>query len=461
MARWHALWLNPVLTPETEREVNIERLVTISRHQPVAALAHSINSAVLVTAAWPHLPHWLLLSIAVLFQGAAAWQFYAWWTHHNRRRPSEVTDRTIGRIVQWALFLGALWGAFNTTLLATSQSQEIYLLVMMILAGMAAGGTIMLHSIPAALFIFLAVSIAPPWILIAANDGLVPGAVITFAVVYFAFLVISARFGYQNFVEGVRLRMQNAELAYKAEAANRAKSRFLANMSHELRTPLNAIIGFAEVIHSQFKGPVGNPQYIDFARSIHESGRHLVGIINDILDLSKVEAGHVELEEDATTITSLIDQVTVLMRHAIDDAQLTLEIAIEAGLPEVLVDSRKLNQVLINVMSNAVTFTPAGGRIRVEGRRTGDGGIALRVTDTGIGIPADELKEVLKPFVQSREAERRSTQGTGLGLPLADQFMKLHGGTMTLSSERETGTTVILYLPPARVRQSAPAKVAG
>ncbi len=461
MARWHALWLNPALTPEIEREVNIERLVIMSRHQPVAALAHSINSGVLVAAAWPHLAHWLLLSFAAFFQAAAAWQFYEWWTHRHRRRPSAVSDRTIGRIVQWALVLGVLWGAFNTMLLATSQSAEVYLLVMMVLAGMAAGGTIMLHSIPAALFTFLAGSVAPPWILIAANDELLPGAIITFAVVYFAFLVVSARFGYQNFVEGVRLRMQNAELAYKAEAANRAKSRFLANMSHELRTPLNAIIGFAEVIHSQFKGPVGNPQYIDFARSIHESGRHLVGIINDILDLSKVEAGRVELEEDATTIMSLVDQVTVLMHHAIDDAQLNLEIAVEPGMPEVLVDSRKLNQVLINVMSNAVTFTPAGGRIRIEGRRTGDGGIAIRVTDTGIGIPEDEIKEVLKPFVQSREAERRSTQGTGLGLPLADQFMKLHGGSMTLSSERESGTTVTLYLPPYRVLQRTSVKVAG
>ena len=458
MARWHALWLNPVLTPKIEHEVNIERLVTMARHQPIAALAHSINSAVLIFAGWPLLNQWVLAAAGVVFQITAARQFYEWWHHRKRRRPSKVTDRTISRIVIWALYLGALWGAFNTALLAASQPAEINLLIIMVLAGMAAGGTIMLHNIPAALLGFLTLSVVPPWLYIASNDGMLPAAVMIFAAIYFAFLAGSARFGYQNFVEGVRLRMQNAELAYKAEAANRAKSRFLANMSHELRTPLNAIIGFAEVIHSQFKGPVGNPQYIDFARSIHESGRHLVGIINDILDLSKVEAGRVELEEDATTITSIVDQAVVLMRHAIDDAQLHLEVAIEPGLPEILVDRRKLDQVLLNVVSNAVKFTPAGGRIRIEGRRAGDGGIAIRVTDTGIGIDEDELNEVLKPFVQSREAERRKTQGTGLGLPLSDQLMKLHSGTMSLSSERGEGATVTLYLPPARILQGSPSR---
>ncbi len=456
MARWHALWLKPALSPEIEREINIERLVTMARHQPLAALAHSINSAVLIFAAWPYLNQWVLGAMGIIFQAAAFRQFYEWWHHRKRERPSKVTDRTITRIVVWALGLGTLWGVFNTALLAASPSAEVNLLIVMVLAGMAAGGTIMLHNIPAALFAFLSLCVLPPWIFIATHDGLVPAAVMIFAVIYFSFLAASARFGYRNFVEGVRLRMQNAELAIKAEAANRAKSRFLANMSHELRTPLNAIIGFSEVIHSQFKGPVGNPQYIDFARSIHESGQHLVGIINDILDLSKVEAGRVELDNEAVTVESLVDQAVVLMRHAIDDAQLKLETSIEPGIPDVLVDRRKLDQVLLNVLSNAVKFTPAGGRIRIEGRKANDSGIVIRVTDTGIGIDEDELKEVLKPFVQSREAERRRTQGTGLGLPLSDQLMKLHDGSLSLSSERGTGTTITLYLPSERVLPSRP-----
>ena len=325
---------------------------------------------------------------------------------------------------------------------------KLDVLVCLVIAGMAAGGAMMLYPIPAALVAFMTFSVAPPWMLMTWLQGQIPAPVMIYTAVYLSFLLVSARFSYRNFVESVRLRLQNAELAYKAEMANRAKSRFLANMSHELRTPLNAIIGFAEVIHNQFKGPVGNPQYVEFARLIHESGRHLVGIINDILDLSKVEAGKLQLVEAPTTVAALVDQAVGLMRYAIDAADLRLEVAIEPNLPEILVDARKLDQALVNLLSNAVKFTPAGGRIRIEARRGAEDGITLRIADSGIGIAEDELADVLKPFVQSLETERQRVQGTGLGLPLADQLVKLHGGTMTLTSTRGAGTTVTINIPP-------------
>ncbi|MBY0511725.1 MAG: hypothetical protein K2P94_16425 [Rhodospirillaceae bacterium] len=462
MARWHALWLKPDLSPEIEREVNIERLMTMARHQPVAAPAHAVNSLILAVACWPAVEHkWLLVVFVLLFQFAAVWQLRAWWKHRHDGRPSRVTDRTINRATVWSLYFGGVWGLFTALLLASMPGREYDLLICMVIAGISAGGTMMLYPVPAGLVAFLLTSVVPPWTVMALSDGRVAKALTLYTAVYVVFLLMSGRYSYQNFVEGVRLRIQNAELAYKAEAANRAKSRFLANMSHELRTPLNAIIGFAEVIHNQFKGPVGNPQYIEFARSIHESGRHLVGIINDILDLSKVEAGKAQLEEEPTTITALIDQVAVLMHHAINHAGLTLDVAIEPQLPEVLVDARKFDQVLLNLISNAVKFTPQGGRIRIESRRNADGGIAVRVSDTGIGIASDEIHDVLKPFVQSRDAERRRVQGTGLGLPLADQLVKLHGGTMTLASTRGEGTTVTIQLPASRVLQRPPLKAFG
>lgn len=462
MARWHALWLKPELSPEIEREINIERLVTMARHQPVAAPAHAINSIILGAACWPAVKYpWLLGAFILLFQLAAVWQLRAWWLHRKDGRPSRVTDRTITRATMWSFYFGAVWGLFTAMLLASMPGQDYDLLICTIIAGISAGGTMMLYPVPAGLLAFILISVTPPWIVMAFSDGRVSTALMLYTLVYVIFLLITGRYSYQNFVESVRLRMQNADLAYKAEAANRAKSRFLANMSHELRTPLNAIIGFAEVIHNQFKGPVGNPQYIEFARSIHESGRHLVGIINDILDLSKVEAGKVQLEDEATTIAALVDQVAVLMHHSISHAGLTLDVAIEQGLPEVLVDVRKFDQVLLNLISNAVKFTPSGGRIRIESRRNPDGGIVIRVTDTGIGIAADELAEVLKPFVQSRDAERRRVQGTGLGLPLADQLVRLHGGTMSLASTRGEGTTVTIQLPAVRVLHRPPLKAYG
>jgi len=303
---------------------------------------------------------------------------------------------------------------------------------------------------------FLICLFIPPWFFVMAWNENIPPALLVYSVVYLLFLIATGRYSYQNFVDGVRLRMQNAELAYRAEAANRAKSRFLANMSHELRTPLNAIIGFAEVIHNQFKGPVGNPQYVDFARSIYESGRHLVGIINDILDLSKVEAGKIDLQDELTSVQALVERAALLMRPSVDTAKLTLHINVAPGLPDVMVDSRKIGQVLLNILSNAVKFTPAGGSITVDAQRSTDGGILIRIIDTGAGIAPDELQDVLQPFVQSREAERRRVQGTGLGLPLADQFIKLHGGTLSLDSTVGKGTTVTVQLPSIRVLAQQP-----
>ena len=462
MARWHALWLKPDLTPEIEREVNIERLMIMARHQPVADPAHAVNSIILGVACWPFLTQKaLVLGLVVLFQLAALWQLRAWWLHRNVARPSRVTDRTITRATIWSLGLGGVWGIFTAVLLLAAPSREADLLIFTIIAGICAGGTMMLYAVPASMVMFLIACVTPPWFVSAIQGDRISHALMAYTVVYLAFLMVTGRYSYRGFVEGVRLRLQNAELAYKAEAANRAKSRFLANMSHELRTPLNAIIGFAEVIHNQFKGPVGNPQYVDFARAIHESGRHLVGIINDILDLSKVEAGKVDLEELAIAPAMLIGQVTSLMAHSINNAQLSLNVATEPDLPDVVVDPRKFDQVLLNLISNAVKFTPPGGRISIESRRSGDGGLTIIIADTGFGIPADEIGEVLKPFVQSRDTERRRLQGTGLGLPLADELVKLHGGTMSLASTLGTGTTVTVTLPSSRMLKRPALKAFG
>ncbi len=458
MARWHALWMKPALAPDIERELNVERLLALVRLQPVAAVAHSMNSLILGIAAWPYFRSAGFAACVAVFQAAALWQLYMWFSRRGRPRPSEIKSRTISRAVAWAGLYGLLWGGFTTALVVSVPDTDVDLLTFSMIAGMAAGGTIMLYSIPAAMVAFLALAVMPPWIAVAlSGDRMAPG-VVAYTVLYLSFLIAAGRNGHQTFVENVRLRIQNAELAYKAEVANRAKSRFLANMSHELRTPLNAIIGFAEVIHNQFKGPVGNPQYVDFARSIHESGRHLVGIINDILDLSKVEAGKADLEEDVTSPASVVAQALDVMRQAIDAAQLRAEIRAQPDLPDLLIDARKINQVLLNLLSNAVKFTPPGGRVRLEAKRAADGGVELIVTDSGIGIAHDELTEVLKPFVQSRDAERRRVQGTGLGLPLADQLVRLHGGQLTLTSTRDVGTTVIVHLPPQRAVEPRAAK---
>jgi PAS domain S-box-containing protein len=216
-------------------------------------------------------------------------------------------------------------------------------------------------------------------------------------------------------------RRERAVLEAKetAELASRAKSTFLANMSHELRTPLNAVIGFAELIGIQVNGPVGHHRYLEYARDIRVSGEHLLTLINDILDLSRIEAGAVELNEDDVAPAELIDSCARLIAGQAAHAGLALEVTPANGLPQIRGDRRRLRQVLINLLSNAVKFTPKGGRVRLWGKRRPDGGIALCVSDTGIGMSAEGIVQALTPFKQLDNCLARRYEGAGLGLPLA------------------------------------------
>jgi PAS domain S-box-containing protein len=236
-----------------------------------------------------------------------------------------------------------------------------------------------------------------------------------------------------------------------AEAANRAKSTFLANMSHELRTPLNAVIGFAELITLQLNGPIGSERYLDYARDIRLSGEHLLGVINDILDLSRIEAGAVDLDEDDIVCADLLDSCAQLVRGQATRAGLALEVEAPRDLPEIRGDRRRLRQVLINLLSNAVKFTPAGGRIRMGAAREPGGGLVLCVEDTGIGMSAEGIAEALTPFKQLDTSLARRYEGAGLGLPLAKNLLELHGGRLELESEIGRGTTARCWLPPARL----------
>lgn len=240
-------------------------------------------------------------------------------------------------------------------------------------------------------------------------------------------------------------KIGEAEVATReAEVANESKSEFLANMSHELRTPLNAIIGFSETIQQQAFGPVGNEKYLDYSGDIGDAGRHLLDIINDILDLSKVEAGHLGLRREQLDVGDTIDDAILMLRAAAEEKKLTVTVEMtEGGIP-LYADSRILKQVLINILSNAVKFTPAGGVIQIGAMRETDGGCELRIRDTGIGISADKLPLVMLPFEQVGSAFTQNATGTGLGLPLSKSLVDLHGGSLELKSAPGAGTTVTL-----------------
>lgn len=249
-------------------------------------------------------------------------------------------------------------------------------------------------------------------------------------------------------VERLERQARELEMARIAEEkANRAKSEFLATMSHELRTPLNAIIGFASLIGDEAFGPVQPTRYRDYAKDIHSSGTHLLGLINEILDMSKVEAGRLELHPSLMDVEEVIGSATRLVRPQAQAVGHELVIELDDGLPPIFADQRCLKQMLVNLLSNAVKFTPDGGRITVKAGLAPDGGFIISVEDNGIGIPQDRMEAVLKPFVQEDSAFNRKHNGTGLGLPLVKALAEAHGGIFRLESSLGSGTRGILLLP--------------
>ncbi len=235
-----------------------------------------------------------------------------------------------------------------------------------------------------------------------------------------------------------------------ADAANQTKSQFLAAMSHELRTPLNAVIGFSEVLTLEIFGPLGHARYSEYARDIRNSGGHLLALINDILDLSRLDAGQADLHEENLDAAELIGAALRMMQGQAAETDIVIGREIAERLPQIRADKRRIQQVLINLVSNAVKFTLASGKVTVRAFRAGDE-VAISVTDTGIGIAAEDIPKAFELFRQIDSKLSRKYEGTGLGLPLARQLIELHGGRLILESEPNIGTTVTIYLPPERL----------
>lgn len=250
-----------------------------------------------------------------------------------------------------------------------------------------------------------------------------------------------------------RIEALNAELAaaqratQKALSVARARKDFLASTSHELRTPLNAILGFSEMITKEMFGPLQNDRYLDYAKIIHSSGVHVLSLINDLLDLSKLDAGKMELRVERVEILKIIIDCVRCVETQAASAHVGISIRVCDGIDLLMGDDKRIHQMLLNLLSNALKFTPVGGEVSIDVFRRG-ADIAISVSDTGIGIKTEDIPRVLEPFGQVQSALGQNHQGTGLGLPLTKELAELHGGSLTMESSVNVGTTVTITLPP-------------
>ena len=251
-------------------------------------------------------------------------------------------------------------------------------------------------------------------------------------------------------------KLNSDEARRRAEEANLAKSRFLATMSHELRTPLNAILGFSEVMKSELFGAHAVPAYKEYSDDIHASGQHLLMLINEILDLSRVEAGRYELKEEPVTLVHVVEECRHLLAMRARNRDIRIDEALDDDLPRIWADERAVRQVALNLLSNAIKFTPPGGSVVIKVGWTRAGGQYLSIRDTGPGIPPEEIPVVLSSFGRGSLAQKNAEEGTGLGLPIVKGLVELHGGEFQLKSKLREGTEVVVIFPPERVMNTLP-----
>jgi two-component system cell cycle sensor histidine kinase PleC len=383
---------------------------------------------------------------------------------------SEETDTWTRRLAVANLFFVANWASFGLWFWARGNFNSNHIMIQLLLgatlaAHAASTGPCRAISRPAQLFYLAAMTLVPLQGIFMPDTFSRALILALSAPAYSAFMALVARRNYDRaraaiilaqerdslMAELVMAKLESDRGREQAEAASLAKSQFLANMSHELRTPLNAILGFSEMISSRLfeKDPERN---VEYASLINSSGKHLLILINDILDLAKIEAGRWQLEESAIDLYRLAEDALQLVTWRAKDSDAVLENAVDPQLELVFADERAIKQILVNLLSNAVKFTPDRGRITVFAHRITSGGLVFGVSDTGIGISAQDQHKVFDSFGQGKHDIAIADKGTGLGLAIVKGLAEAHGGRVMLESQVGKGTTVTVHLPASRMR---------
>jgi signal transduction histidine kinase len=444
--------------PEFETEVRVRQMVDLARQTPFHAAANLGNGILLASVFWGRLSHAAITVWLGLFAGFSALGLYRWYRKRNWPIPEKVSRRALVRTTLFALFAGLMWAAALIYAFPRDDMTR-QLVILFLVGGLGSGAVGSMPSQPVAAAAFMGPPLVSVLILLATQGGQTAHVFTLMGLLFVVVLIAALNGGFTSFATIVRTRVDSRTLQTRllemelaaSTAANAAKSQFLANMSHELRTPLNAVIGFSEIIRDQSLGPQAVANYREYAADIHMAGEHLLRIINDVLDISKIEAGKLELQEGETDIAAIVRSSIKLMSQTAFEGGISLEAAVPPDLPMVMADELRLKQALMNLLSNAVKFSDRGGIVTVGAGLRPDGGMAVWVADTGIGMSENEITTALQPFRQVANSLSRAQNGIGVGLSLVDGIVGLHGGRLELTSAPGRGTTVTLILPPQRV----------
>ncbi len=441
-----------------------ELLVLFLRNQLRVAPAMPILAMLLAMTSLQWTPFWVSLC---WFIGALACQGLQWFLCHlyfRRERSHDEQRDWIGMLSASELLMGMCWSMPLFIFWNTAGSiQQIYL-VASVMAVIAVRLLVVNNFMPVLVagtgILTVGVALRCAWEVDAIYLAL-GGTIIALE----AFFLLVARnlqdtardmliFKAQKdtLIADLKREKQKAEEEKKrAEDANRAKSAFLATMSHELRTPLNAIMGFSEILKREMFGPLNVEAYKNYADDINHSGHYLLALINDILDLSRIEAGRRDLQEEPLSVLVAVEEANHLLLMKAAEKAIDVRVEVSESLPKLMADRRAVNQVMINVLSNAIKFTPRGGWVEIKSERTQDGGMTISIRDNGPGIPAHEIGLAMRPFARGSFASKKAIDGAGLGLPIVKGLMEAHGGDIAIESEAGKGTTVTVSFPASRV----------
>lgn len=440
-----------------EGRIEAGRIETLIRQQPLALIAQLLNAgllALMLRHVWPTngLYTWLG-AVAVVI----AIQFLLWTRYRGRAlSPREVPEARRSWTLL-AVYSGALWG-LPCAVFFPQEGLAVQGFMVFVLGGMAACAVATLSSHLPAYYGFLTPALMPVIVRMTLESGTIYMAMGIIGTIFMLVLIGTARNLNRTLTESLRLQFEKSDLVdeltearTQAESANAAKSAFLATVSHELRTPLNAVLGFNQLMALELHGPLGSPKYQEYARLINESGDHLLELIDEVIDLSRAESGQLDLSEETVDIGGLVNATIKTLEPIASRNRIVLQVSAEPPLPSLKADPRRTRQILLNVINNAIKFTPVGGKVFLSITPEADGSLAIHVRDTGIGMSKTDLSTAFELFGRGDNAVQRVIDGAGIGLPLTRFLMRLHDGDIELASEQGEGTEVTLRFPPERV----------